>query len=48
MTVCGIKCVELTKDSVRILGVFYSYNEKLKMDKKFLRNITNIECGCKI
>ena len=48
MAVCAIKCADLTKDSIKTLGVFYLYNEKLKMGKVFLRTITNIEKALKL
>ena len=35
MTVCGIKCIDLTTETIKILGVAFSYNQKLQIQKKF-------------
>ena len=34
MAVCGIKCIDLTPETIKILGVPFSYNQKLKTQKK--------------
>ena len=36
MTVCGIKYIDLTTEIVKILGVHFSYNQKLQIQKKKL------------
>ena len=36
MTVCGIKYIDLTTDTVKVLGVHFSYNQKLQIQKKKL------------
>ena len=41
MAVCGMKCIDLTNDFIKILGTCFSYNEKLKKEKNFY----NIICG---
>ena len=33
MPVCGIKCIDLTK-TIKILGVHFSYNQKLEFREK--------------
>ena len=33
MAVCGIKCIDLTTETIKILGVHFSYNKKLKTKK---------------
>ena len=33
MSVCGIKCIDLTTETIKILGVHFSYNQKLKTKK---------------
>ena len=43
VAVCGMKCVNLEKDTMKILGVHFSYNKNLKVEKNFLRCITNIQ-----
>ena len=43
MAVCGIKCIDLTTDNVKILGVRFSYNQKLQIHKIFVKSITNMQ-----
>ena len=43
MAVCGIKCIYLTRETIKILSVHFSYNKKLKTQKKFVKNITNMQ-----
>ena len=34
MTVCGIKCTDLTTQNINILVVHFSYSQKLQIQKK--------------
>ena len=43
MTVCVIKCIDLTTETIKILGVHFSYNQKLKTQKNFVKSITNMQ-----
>ena len=36
MAVCGIKCVNLKVNTIMILGIHFSYNNKLNTEKNFL------------
>ena len=38
MAVCGMKCIHLRNEAIKILGAYFSYNEKIKDDK----NVYNI------
>ena len=40
---CGIQCVDLVSDTIKILGTHFSYNEKLKVDKNLCLIIANIQ-----
>ena len=40
---CGIQCVDLILDTIKILGTHFSYNEKLKEDMNFCLIIANIQ-----
>ena len=40
---CGVKNVDLTKDCIKILGFYFSYNAMLSRDKNFLSVIKKIE-----
>ena len=37
-----IKCIGLTTENIKILGVHFSYNQKLQKQKKFVKSITNM------
>ena len=40
---CGLKCVDLTKTTIKVLGVHFSYNKTLQNDQNFLDTIVKIE-----
>ena len=43
VAVCGLRCVDLNNDTLKILGTHFSYNEKLKEEKNFYKTITDIQ-----
>ena len=43
VTFCGCKVVDLTRECVKILGIYFSYNSSLARDKKFMDSVANIE-----
>ena len=43
VAVCGLHCVDLNNDTLKILGTHFSYNEKLKEEKKIYRTVTDIQ-----
>ena len=43
MAVCIIKCIVLTTETIKVLGVYFSYNKKLQIQKSFVESITNIQ-----
>ena len=32
VAVCGIKCIDLTKDAIKILGFFFWYNKNIELE----------------
>ena len=42
MAFCGMDCTDLTKDVIKILGVYFSFNKKLKQEKNLLNHIVKI------
>ena len=42
MAVCGMQSVDLTRDAIKILGVYFSYNINLVNQKNYCQAITNI------
>ena len=48
MAVCGIKCVNLKLNAIKILGIHFSYNNNLNIAKNFLTAISNVQNVLKI
>ena len=45
MALCGMRCVNLHEDTIKILGIHYSYNKQLETDetfKKYIAKIVNV------
>ena len=42
MALCGMDCTDLTKDVIKILGVYFSFNKKLEQEKNLLNRIVKI------
>ena len=40
---CGIKCIDLRLNTVKILSIHFSYNKKIENDENFLKQIASIE-----
>ena len=45
---CGMECIDLTKNSVKILGIHFSYNKKIENEENFIKLIKKIENVLKI
>ena len=43
VAICGIKCIDLTKEAIKSLGVFFSYDQSLQLENNFTKTILNIE-----
>ena len=43
MAVCGLRCIDLNNDTLKILGTHFSCNGKLKEEKKFFKTVTDIQ-----
>ena len=43
VALCDMKCVNLNNETVKILGVHFSYNKNLEQDKNFSDHIVKIE-----
>ena len=39
VAICGIKCIDLTKEAIKILGVFFSYDKNLQLEYNFRKTI---------
>ena len=45
---CGMECIDLTKSSVKILGIHFSYNKRIENEENFIKLIKKIENVLKI
>ena len=43
MTVCSIKCIDLTTENKNILGIHFPYDQKLRIQEKLIKSITNMQ-----
>ena len=48
MTVYGLQCIDLNNNILKILDTHFSYNEKLKEEKKIYKTVTDIQRVLKI
>ena len=48
MAVCGMSCIDLNIDTLKILGTPSCYNKKLKEEKSFYNIVTDIQRVLKI
>ena len=42
MAVCGLRCIELNNDTLKLLYTHFSYIEKLEVNS-FYKNVTDIQ-----
>ena len=43
VALCGVESVNLLTNAIKILGIYFSYNKKLKHEKNFLDHITKLQ-----
>ena len=44
VVICGIKCIiDLTKEAINILGIFFPYDIPLQLENNFTKTILNIK-----
>ena len=43
IALCGIECIDLTSDIIKILGIYFSYNKKLEQERNFFNHIKKIQ-----
>ena len=48
MELCGMECIDLTKNSVKNLGIHFSYNKKIEDEQSFIKAIKKLEDVLKI
>ena len=48
VALCGMECINLNENTIKILGIHYSYDKILENEKNFKKHILNIEGILKI
>ena len=48
MPVCGIKCTDLCNEGTKILGTYFSYNNRIKEECNFLKIVSNVRTVLKL
>ena len=48
VAVCGMKCIDLCNDTIKVTGIHFSYNKKKRNEKNFLNSITKIQNVLKV
>ena len=43
MALCGMECIDLRSDVIKILGIYFSHNKKLEQEKKFFNHTVKIQ-----
>ena len=43
VAICGMKCIGLTKEAIKLLRVFFSYDKNLQLENNFRKTILNID-----
>ena len=41
--VCSAKCIDLCNKAIKILGTYFSYNDKIKEESNFLKVVFNVQ-----
>ena len=41
--ICGTRCIDVVSNIIKILGIYYCYNEKLEIQENFKRHILKLE-----
>ena len=41
--VCGMNCIDLTKETIKILGIHFSYNSQVQNEQNYLNTVLKIE-----
>ena len=43
MAVCGMRCIDLFNEAIKILGTYFSYNSRIKEECNFLKIVSNVQ-----
>ena len=48
VALCSVLCISLNEETIKILGIHFSYNKKLKKEKNFNNQISKIKNVLKV
>ena len=48
IALCGMECIDLSDDVMKILGIYFSYNKKLEQENNFSNHIIKIQNNLKL
>ena len=43
VAVCGMRCIDLCNEAIKILGNYFSYNSRIKQEYNFLKIVPNVQ-----
>ena len=43
LALCDMDCIDLTKKTIKVLGIHFSYNKKIETEENFIRHVWKIE-----
>ena len=43
VAVCGMRCIDLCNEAIKILGNYFSYNSRIKNECNFLKIVSNVQ-----
>ena len=43
LALCDMDCIDLTKKTIKVLGIYFSYNKKPETKENFIRHVWKIE-----
>ena len=39
LALCRVDCIDLPKKTIKVLGIYFSYNKKLETEENFIRRV---------
>ena len=43
VAVCGMRCIDICNEAIKILGTYFSYNSRIKEECNFLKIVSNVQ-----
>ena len=48
LAACGMKCIGLRNEPIKVLGTYFSYNNRIKEESNFLKVASNVQTVLKL